>query len=173
MQKDEYSHIIFRKIRPRFKIAIEHPPGELIAAIRKELAKENASCSGTTTANFASIFPLPEHRHYWSPQLTITIEQTENGSFVRGLYGPKPSVWTMFVFFYSLIGFATLIVLMIGLSYLTLDQPAPILWLVPALLLVFLSLYLVAYTGQKLGQKQMGNLHRFMEQCFKMEINLS
>ncbi len=173
MAHDADSHISIPRIRPRFKVRSKKRSEEIVTTIRKHLKSESPTCAGKTTAHFATIYPLAEDQHYWSPQLTITIEEEEHGSLVRGLYGPKPSVWTMFVFFYSFIGFAILIVLMIGLSFLTLDQPATILWLVPILVFIFLSLYLVAYTGQKLGHKQMSGLHRFIEKCLEREITLS
>ena len=31
------------------------------------------------------------------------MEETEEGTLIRGLIGPKPSVWTMFVFFRNLL----------------------------------------------------------------------
>ncbi len=167
------SHITIPRIRPRFKTHSEKRSEEIVSAIRTHLSTDGSKCEGKTTAHFATIYPLQEDQHYWSPQLTITIEEEENGSLIRGLYGPKPSVWTMFVFFYSFIGFAILIVSMIGLSFLTLDQSATILWLIPVLVFIFMSLYLVAYTGQKLGHKQMSGLHRFMEKCLSQEIMLN
>ena len=70
----------------------------------------------------------------------------------------------------TLLGVALMIVIMVGLSLRSLGEPAGILWLVPILILVFLSLYLVAYFGQKLGHKQMTSLHRFIERCVGNEI---
>lgn len=173
MDHDANSHITFKRIRPRFKVQSKKHSEEIVLAIRNRLNSDPPVYSGKTTAHFATIYPLPKDQHYWSPQLTITIEEEQDGALVRGLYGPKPSVWTMFVFFYSFIGFAILIVLMIGLSLLTLDQSATILWLIPVLVSIFLSLYLIAYTGQKLGHKQMSGLHRFIEKCLEQEIILS
>ena len=43
--------------------------------------------------------------------------------------------------------------------------------LVPVLLLVFLSLYLVSYFGQKIGKKQMIILHRFFEASTGLNTN--
>ena len=58
----------------------------------------------------------------------------------------------------------------LGLSLWSLGNSAGILWFVPVLVFLFLSLYLVAYFGQKLGHKQMGNIHRFIEKCLDQEI---
>lgn len=163
-------HIDFKRIRPRIRVETDLSPIEIIETIRTKLKEDDSKCVGTVLPGFAIISPLLKDQHFWSPQLTINVEELENSTLVRGLYGPKASVWTMFVFFYSFIGFLTMIALMVGLSFWSLDKPTTILWLVPILILVFLSLYLVAFFGQKLGQKQMTNLHRFMEQCLGMEL---
>jgi hypothetical protein len=138
--------------------------------ISTNLKDQKANIEGTVLPSFATIYPTKEHQHYWSPQLTLNIEEAEAGSLVRGLYGPRPSVWTMFIFFYSFIGFATMILSLIGLSLLSLDKDATILWLVPVLILLFMTLYLVAYLGQKFGQRQMIYLHHFLEECLQDRI---
>ena len=151
------------RVRPRFQVETSEAPGDFLSKIKKGLGTQGATCHGKVYPTYA-ILSLPfEERHYWSPQLHISVEETEDGSLVRGLYGPRPIVWTMFVFFYAMIGFAALIVSIVGLSHLTLDQPANILWFVPGLVLLFLSLYLVAYFGKRRGHDQMETLHRFVE----------
>lgn len=163
-------HINFKRVRPRIRLVSELSSSEITDRIRIKLNEGVCPCIGQVTANFATIYPPPEEQHYWSPQLTITLEENENSTLIRGLYGPKPSVWTMFVFFYSIIGFATIIVSMIGLSYWTLNLPADILWAVPGLILLFFSLYLVAYFGQKFGHRQLSRIHRFLEDCLDQKI---
>jgi hypothetical protein len=163
-------HIHFKRVRPRIRFESELSSEEITNKIRTKLRDGVCPCKGQVTANFATIYPPPEEQHYWSPQLTITLEEQDETTLVRGLYGPRPAVWTMFVFFYSIIGFATVIVSMIGLSFWTLDMPAGILWFVPVLLLLFLSLYLVAYFGQRFGHKQLTRIHRFLEDCLNHEI---
>lgn len=164
-------HIHFKRVRPRIRLESELSSEEITNRIREKLKSDDCYCNGQVTANFATIYPPSEDQHYWSPQLTITLEESENSTLVRGLYGPHPQVWTMFVFFYSIIGFVTLIVSMVGLSYWSLDQPAGILWVVPGLFLLFLSLFLVAYFGQRFGHKQLTSIHRFLEDCLNQKID--
>ncbi|MBO6793271.1 MAG: hypothetical protein JJ895_05135 [Balneolaceae bacterium] len=163
-------HIHFRRVRPRIRFYSTKTSDEITSEIKSRIRSGECNCQGQVTSNFATIYPPVEEQHYWSPQLTITLEEDDSGTLVRGLYGPRPAVWTMFVFFYSIIGFATIIVAMIGLSFRTIGQPANILWAVPGLILLFFSLYLVAYFGQRFGHKQMTRIHRFMEECFGEEI---
>jgi len=163
-------HIQFKRIRPRVYVESDLSVQEIDQRIKEYLRDAECSCKGQSTEGYATFCPPEEDQHFWSPQLTITLDSEEGKTKVRGLYGPRPSVWTMFVFFYATIAFVTLTLSMIGLSYWSLDKPLTILWLVPVLLLVFLSLYLVAYFGQKLGHKQMTNLHRALEHCLGERI---
>lgn len=154
-------------IRLRFHIESAYTTEELIAIIKSNLAKENASCTGRAKDRYATLLISQAERHYWSPQLSLTFEQEEETCLIRGVYGPAPSVWTMFVFFYSLIGFLVLIIGVMGLSNMSLGKSTTILWFVPLLIAVFCSLYMVSYFGQNMGKEQMITLHRFFKECLK------
>jgi len=156
-------HLPTSGVRPRFKIETDLQPEDISNKIQEGLKKHEVTCIGTTNPRFISLrIPLTEH-HYWSPQLSITLEDTPEGSIVRGVFGPRPAVWTMFIFFYTVIGLAILVVGVLGLSKLSLDKSGDIIWLVPALLAVFFSLFGVASRGKKLGHNQMLALQNFFE----------
>jgi hypothetical protein len=158
-------HIPVTQIRPRFKILTELSPEEIAEKLTLGLSREACPCIGKVSKSYGTLKVPKVEQHYWSPQLNLTIEKTEEGTLVRGLYGPRPTVWSMFVFFYAVIAFAALIVGIIGLSMMTLDKSSAILWLVPVLALIFLSLYHVAYIGKKKGYDQSETIHRFFEEC--------
>ena len=170
MSQNRNDHLPDSHVRPRFKI--ESPLGveEVLEKIKNALAKKDATCKGLVIPGYVTLFIPPQEQHYWSPQLSLTIEEFKNGSLLRGLYGPRPTVWTVFVFFYAIIGLAILIISMLGLSYLTLGKPATILWIVPVLVIIFLSLYLVAHFGKKMGYNQIVKLHRFLENSVDLKI---
>lgn len=154
------------QVRPRFTLDSLLSPEEFRNRLSDGLAREDARCVGKVKRDFASFAPLPEIIHYWSPHLSISYEANTDGSTnIRGLYGPSPHVWTMFVFFYAIIGFATVIITVIGLANMSIDNSGMILWLLPVLILAFMSLYIVSYTGQRKGHDQVEDLHRFIERC--------
>jgi hypothetical protein len=99
------------------------------------------------------------------------IEEEGDTLILDGLYGPRPNVWTMFVFFYFVIALATVIVLIVGFSNLSLGDSGMVLWLVPFLILTFCSLYLVAYLGQRLSRNQIKKLHDFVEDVLTIKIH--
>lgn len=152
-------------LRPRFKVLSPRSIPELVASIKQELKNKNSDCIGECTEHYTAISIRKDWQHYWSPMLNMTMEVDEKGTLLRGQYGPRPAIWTMFVFFYSTIGFSIVFIAMMGFSQVSLDKPANILWLIPVLAAIFLTFYLVAYYGKKKSRKQMDILHRFVEVC--------
>jgi hypothetical protein len=157
--EDESFHV-----RPRFRMELPYAVDELENRLKTALKDENAPVKGRVISGHATFYLPREDQHYWSPQLGISFEESGEGTLLRGLYGPRPQVWTMFVLFYSAIGFAVLVIAVFGLSYWSLGKSAAILWWVPVLAVLFLSLYLVAYYGQRLGRNQMHILERFIKE---------
>ena len=124
------------RIRPRFRRYVGMPVEQVIERIHETIKKNTELCSGKIVKNHI-IIKIPAHlQHYWSPQLTLELEKEDSQTLIRGLFGPKPGVWTMFVFFYSAFGFLTMMGLIFGLSQLMLKMDAYGLWSVPVGLLI-------------------------------------
>ena len=137
---------------------------DITSGIVESLKADHAPCTSKVRHGFIALNIQPNEQHYWSPQLTLSMEEDIDGkTIVRGLYGPKPTVWTLFVFFYSVIGLAILVIATLGFSYYSLGKSTDVLWWIPALVGLFLTLYLVSYFGQKVGHDQMLVLHQFFE----------
>lgn len=135
--------------------------------IRSKLESKGAMCTGKIVDNHVIFKIPPSKQHYWSPQLTLDIEPKSSGSLIRGLYGPKPGVWTMFVFFYSSIGFLTMMGLIFGLSQMMLKMDPYGLWAVPIGGFLLIGLFVISKAGQKMGQKQMHQLKEFLDNSLK------
>lgn len=149
-------------IRPRFKDQVTLTTAEIKEKIKLAFVDDD-TCVGTVIDNHV-ILKIPNaQQHYWSPQLTLALEALDNGSLIRGLYGPKPAVWTMFVFFYSFIGFLTMLGLIFGLSQMMLKMNPWGLWSVPVGGVLLAGLFLISKIGQRLGQEQMHQLKEFLE----------
>src|SRR5690625_7851659 len=62
---------------------------------------------GFANNEMAELQLYKDSEKYWSPQLQIRIEENEeNSDFleIRGVFGPRSSVWTFFMFLYGLGG---------------------------------------------------------------------
>ncbi len=170
MQHSE-DHIALLKVRPRFETTTKHSIATLSERFRAALRLDDCPVAGKVRRGYMSLYPKLEEQHYWSPYLSVSFEEGETATVVRGIYGPKPTVWTMFVFFYAIIGFITLIVIIIGTANQAIGNSGAIMWSVPFLVLLFLSLYLVAFFGQKKGHDQIDAIHHFLERGLGEEVD--
>jgi hypothetical protein len=152
------------EIRPRFQRIVGMSKAEVLERLQWAVKEPGAPVWGLIVDHHVTLTLPPEKRHYWSPQLSLEVEEHEEGALIRGLFGPSPSIWLMFVFFYSLLGFIAMIVMIMGFSQLNLGLSGGILWLLPALGFIVLMMYLSASAGQRLGSDQMHELQRFFEE---------
>lgn len=151
------------RIRPRFRVEVEWTQEEIKSHFKERLEQPGAPCVAAFFPQHIILRLPPEDRHFWSPCLELSLEEQGDHTMIRGLYGPNPQVWTMFILAYGAIGVLALFIAIIGVSRVTLDMPAPILWALPVLGGAALVLYIFSQTGQKLGAEQTFTLHHFFE----------
>jgi len=151
-------------VRPRYKRITTLQPCQVIDQILEGLI-EKKGVAGSTLDNHAYLQIPDEDQHYWSPEFHVTVEkQKDGGALVRGVIGPKPKVWTMFMFFYS----AVIVLLFLGVSMSVsqwvLGMDAPFLWSIPACVGLWITLLIAAKFGQFKGRKQMERLWHFLDE---------
>ena len=134
----------------RLRLLIENRPNEVI---------------GKIVDNHIILDIVEKDQHYWSPQLNFRIEQDEfdtNKSVVAGLIGPKPAVWTMFMFIYFLIGIAGFFISSFGFSKLLLGEYSNLVLALPIAIVIMLSAYGVGKYGEHLANDQIEMLKQFV-----------
>lgn len=155
------------EIRPRFNRDLDLGASEILSRLQSALQDSDGVKGRISDHHIVLVIP-EEEQHFWSPQLTIDVEATGNNSaHLRALFGPRPTVWLMFVFFYALLGFISMIVAIIGFSQLNLGLSGAILWLLPVFLGIVVMMYLSARAGQRMGHDQMSRLYRFVEEALQ------
>ena len=151
------------RFRPRFREIVQLSPAELTERIRKLIDQNKEKCTGEIVDHHVILKIPKSQQHYWSPQLSLELEAVEEGTLIRGLFGPKPNVWTMFVFFYSSVGFLTTMGLIFGLSQMMLKMSAYGLWAVPIGGFLIIGLFAMSKVGQNLGKSQMHQLSDLLQ----------
>ena len=157
------------RMRPRFRKEIPLSVDEVKRLLEKGFSGHRDKCHGEIVQNHVILRIPPGQQHYWSPQLTLQLEEKNGLTVMRGLFGPKPAVWTMFVFFYSAVGFLTLMGLMFGMAQWMLKMEPWGLWFVPAGLVLIVLLYIASKIGQKLGREQMHQLRDLLDEILTKE----
>lgn len=158
------------RIRPKFRITTPKRRTAILEALQLGLKAEEASCQGIAIEGHIILKVLPAEEHYWSPQLSILLDEEEGHTLVRGRYGPKSNVWTLFTMCYLAISILSVFISIIGFSRLSLGLSANILWVLPLLGGAAILLYFISQFGQKLGAEQTFTLHHFFEEAIDQKI---
>lgn len=151
-------------LRPRFQIDFDKSCDTILDSFKGNLLEGNCKYCSKIVDNHI-VIDVPENEsHFWSPQLHVEIEEVDNEkAIVKGLFGPKPQVWTLFMFIHFLVGTTFLIFAVIAYSRWSLKESLvlPIAMLIGLTILWFL-LYFLGRIGKSTGEKQMTELKSFM-----------
>ena len=162
------------RIRPRFSQDIPLAQEEIVELLQNHLKDPEVPCVGKIVHNYIVLKILPEEQHYWSPQLSLSLDELEDssGTRVNGLYGPNPTVWAMFFYGYVILGLLATFAGIFGFALWSLGKGAEILWMIPAFGVIALVMYFIAQTGQKIGAEQMFTLHHFYEETIGKRVHV-
>lgn len=114
---------------------------------------------------------LSKNRHYWSPEMNITIDENEDGnSFVREVIGPGPAIFTLTMFLLLFGGVLLLFTIMFLFSQISLGLPTDTTWLLIILSLIILASGLIMmYVGRRNAKDQMECLREYEENIIGKE----
>lgn len=151
-------------LRPRFTIDLDKNYKEILERFSDALKKENSKIVGNIVDGHIFIKFTKKEEHFWSPQLHLEIiEKTAESSILKGLFGPKPAVWTLFMFVHFVIGISFLAFCMLLYTRVSLNEsvffPVVMLMVLP---LLWMLLYFLGKIGKNTGKLQMKSLHNFM-----------
>jgi len=150
-------------LRPRFSIDSNQNQEALILKFKENL---NSKFSSKIIDNHIFIDVPSDEDHFWSPQLHLEIEESDNQkSIVKGLFGPKSQVWTFFMFlhFMMVIAFISFSIMLYTRWSLERDINFPLIMIVVVTIL-WIAMYFLGREGKKKGRPQMNDLHNYMEE---------
>ena len=136
-----------------------------MAALDDDSINEKKLQRRTTRYHLILSYPQ-QHRHFWSPVVDLNIEpRPDKTSLVRVLIGPEPSIWTMFMFFYSIGGLAIMLGIVFGTSQYILGKGSWLFLLIPVGVLIIGFFYFAGLAGKSKAQDQMLELKSFVEEA--------
>lgn len=157
------------QIRPRYTFSVPLEKAEVLTRLRKALSKEPPGLEGKFVKPLVVVSIDENERHFWSPELSLDIEEKKDETEIRCTLGPRSSLWTMFATFYGFSVLAGVAGLILGFSQLTLGMNAWGFWLVPASVILIASAYGIAIAGQRLAYEQTLKLRSFIKKTLKSE----
>jgi hypothetical protein len=157
-------------LRPRFKIEIDRENEKALEAFEKlKTAQTDFVVSRVDDHVFIR---LPKSKqHFWSPQLHLEINKKDHKtSFLHGLYGPNPTVWTMFMFLHFFVAGLFIVFGIWAYTNWTLKHDY---WLQLALMGLMVVLWFVLYfagrLGKRKGKPEMHQLCDFMKNTLEIK----
>lgn len=161
-------------LRPRYKFSTDLPAAEIRERLRtavKDPDKNPLGLQQRSVSNHIIVVLPRRHKHFWSPTLDVNFEDLPNNrTLVRVLIGPEPSIWTMFMFLYTVGGLAVVAGMVLGYSQYILGHDLYWLLLIPAGLLWIGFFYGAGLLGKNRAQKQMRILKEFMEEAIGQPV---
>lgn len=151
--------------RPRFRKAYMATIENVVENFVNH-TKGHPKVTGSASTQYLFLRLHQHEEKLWTPRLSIAIEEIENGVLLRGLYAPRPAIWTGVIFSYAMLGFGALAALFWGFTQ-QMNNTFPFgFWLVPGCLLTIGGIYLLSQFGQKLSYHQMEILHQEFNAMF-------
>ena len=150
-------------LRPRFKIELKKNNQEVLKVF-EEVKKTQKDFIVSRVDDHVFIKIPKADEHFWSPQLHLEImEIDKNSSRLFGLFGPNPTVWTMFMFFHFIVAGLFIGFGIWAYTNWTLKTDFAIQLFVAILMIVlWVALYFGGRLGKATGRDQMVLLHNFM-----------
>ena len=155
-------------LRPRFKIEL-NTNNETILSQFESQKKTQKDFIVTRIDNHVFIKYPKEKEHFWSPQLHLEIDKVDdNKSLLHGLFGPNPTVWTMFMFLHFMVaGFFIAFGIWAYTNWSLKTDYAIQLSLTFLMILIWFVLYFAGRIGRDTSKKDMFALRDFMNTILK------
>jgi hypothetical protein len=157
-------------LRPRFKLEINKNNEDALKTI--ENTKESQKDFVVSRIDNHVFIRIPnKDQHFWSPQLHLEIDELDaTKSELKGLFGPNPSVWTLFMFFHFAVIGLFIIVGAWGYSNWSLKTDYGLqLGIMIVLIGIWFILYIAGRIGKKKGADEMKQLCGFLENTLELK----
>ena len=160
-------------LRPRFKIELKEDNESVLEAF--ELEKKLQSDFIVNRIDDHVFIKFPKHKqHFWSPQLHLEINEIDNkSSLLHGLFGPNPTVWTLFMFLHFMVAGVFIAFSIWAYTNWTLEKNFGIqITLMLLMVIIWIGLYFGGRIGKSSSKKEMQDLNNFMNRVLnKKSLN--
>lgn len=156
-------------LRPRFKFHVKQDNDMLLKLFEDQKDTQTEFVISRIDDHVFIRIPK-QQQHFWSPQLHLEINKTfdSEGSTIYGLFGPNPTVWTMFMFFHFLVaGLFIAFGIWAYVNWSLGNEFTFQLFFTLFTVVIWFALYFGGRLGKKTGMKQMHQLHHFMRDTLR------
>jgi len=151
-------------LKPRFKMLFDESQEDILEKFKENVEDKNCKYCSKISGNHIFLDVPKDEDHFWSPQLQVEVVKNEdNKTVVKGILGPKPQVWTFFMFIHFAVAVAFVVFFVMFYVRWSLDGDFQLAkYMMIGLPILWVILYFIGQSGKKLGYKQMVELDDFM-----------
>jgi len=140
-------------------------PQDAVLKHFKKVFNGDTCAYGYKIVNHHIVLDIPKKEsRFWSPQLHLEVNKdTDKTTLISALLGPKPQIWTFFIFLHFIVAITFIVFLVIAYSNYTLDKDYSFALTMDIILpAIWLMFYIGGQLGKKKGYRQMQELHDFL-----------
>ncbi len=151
------------ELRPTFEIPLAWGAEEAMRRIRRGL-RDPPLAGRVASLGRVAEFRIPdEQQRLWSPQLSIQVEDGDQGGLLHGRFSPRPEIWTGIMLVYV----SVLFLIVCGLAYAyaqwAMGRPLWALVSLPIGVGVIVAIHTASLVGQRLSADQIRELMSLLE----------
>ncbi len=150
-------------LRPRFKMELKQNNQSVLEAF--EACKKSQSEFIITRIDDHVFIKFPKaEQHFWSPQLHLELNEiNQNSCTLHGLFGPNPTVWTLFLFLHFIVAalFLSFGIWAYSNYVLNTDYTLQIALMI-FMVIIWFALYFAGRLGRNASKNDMHKLNDFM-----------
>ncbi|SFD13215.1 GTP-binding protein [Algibacter pectinivorans] len=157
-------------LRPRFKLEIPRLNEAVLSDFENAKLSQKEFIVTRVDDHVFIKFPK-EQQHFWSPQLHLEINKVnDNSCTIHGLFGPNPTVWTLFMFLHFLVAVIFIAFAIWTYTSISLKQSYAVQASITILMiLLWVTLYFAGSLGKASSIKDMRLLNAFMNSVLGIE----
>ena len=159
-------------LRPKFEVFVPIPSDEVMEILQDCLNEEQCGVHGSRFVLQYELRIPRKERHFWSPYLNLLVLDGEDGSHVRGRFGPDIGVWSMFIAIYAILGISGTVFAIIGHSQWSINQTPTGLFYSSIAFLLAVVVYAVGKIGEGMAETHIERIRRFMAESLNVEIDI-
>lgn len=153
-------------LRIRFQYTVFATPEQLVEDFKNLKAAFKSQYRIKLLDNHVWIGAAFSEKNYYSPTLHLEFEPTENThqTLVRGLFGPEPALWTMFIFLHFVVAGIFIMFLAFAYSNWTMKQPMALdIFIMILMVVAWFLLYLFARLNRQRGLPQARAIEKLVD----------
>ena len=161
------------KMQPTFRMHVPVSADQAMIKIRQAINTPELNNYVVSAGQCVDYKIEAADRRFWSPHLSVQLQDTESGAELFGRFSPRPEIWTMFMAIYFVAAITICGALIYAYVQWFLGSYPWALMVIPINLVIIVGLHAASLIGQSLSADQMQLLRTRLDRTLQIAFNES